>query len=127
MSPPFSVLWGRVKGAGLCSLFSNFRFGMAETGSIFYGDRFSWCPRGIGRDLGIVSISVASDCAALRSPRIFATVVVVDPTRVDQNTSDDAARCQIDRSASHHHIHGLLGAAIGDGAASSLVDERVNT
>jgi hypothetical protein len=30
----------RLAGAGLCLLFSNFRFGMAETGSIFYGDRF---------------------------------------------------------------------------------------
>jgi hypothetical protein len=95
---------------------------------------------GVGRDSGIVSISVASDCAALRSPWIFATVVVIelarliwaesldepphgrhaflrrqrrlgathigpDPTRVDQNTSD-AARRQINRSASHHHIHG---------------------
>src|ERR1700730_15941937 len=102
---------------------------------IFHGDWFSWDPRGIGRDLGIVSISVASDCAALRSPWIFATVVVIelarliwaerldepshgshallrrqrrlgaahigpDPSGVDQNTSD-AARRQIDRSASH--------------------------
>jgi len=95
----------------------------------------------------------------LRSPWIFATVVVIElarliwaehidepshgshallwrqrrlgaahigpnPSRVDQNTSD-AARRQIDRSASHHHIHSRLGAAIGDGAAS-IVGERAH-
>jgi hypothetical protein len=60
-----SVLWGAGLGAGLCSLFSNFRFGIAETGLIFHGDWFSLCPWGIGRDLGIVSIS----------PWIFACVI----------------------------------------------------
>ena len=101
-----SALAGRVSGSGLWWRFSNFRFGGAETGStadrepsvsggrfpisgIFAaphlrpvrsaGRRFS---RGIGRDLGIVSISVASDCAALRSPWIFATVVVIELARL---------------------------------------------
>ena len=32
-SPTFPLV--RLAGAGLCLLFSNFRFGMAETGSIF--------------------------------------------------------------------------------------------
>jgi IS66 C-terminal element len=35
-----SVLWARVSGAGLCSLFSNFRFWGGETGSTVAGDRF---------------------------------------------------------------------------------------
>jgi hypothetical protein len=35
-----SVLWARVSGAGLCSAFSNFRFGGAEIGSSVDGDRF---------------------------------------------------------------------------------------
>ena len=35
-----SVRAGRVLGAGLWSPFSNFRFGMPETGSIYDGDRF---------------------------------------------------------------------------------------
>ena len=96
--------------------------------------------RRAGCDSGSVCpVSVASDCTALRSPWIFATVVVIelarliwaeridepshgshallwrqrrlgaahigpDPSGVDQNTSD-AARRQIDRSASHHHVH----------------------
>jgi hypothetical protein len=107
-----------------------------------------------------VRVSVASDCAALRSPWIFATVVVMElarliwaeridepshcshallwrqrrlgaahigpnPSRVDQNTSD-AARRQIDRSASHHHIHRRLGATIGNGAARPIVGERTH-
>jgi hypothetical protein len=36
-----SALAGRVSGAGLCSPFSNFHFGGAETGSIADGDRFA--------------------------------------------------------------------------------------
>ena len=35
-----SVLRTRLSGAGLCSLFSNFRFGGGETGSTVAGDRF---------------------------------------------------------------------------------------
>jgi hypothetical protein len=35
-----SVVWARVSGAGLCSLFSNFRFWGGETGSTVAGDRF---------------------------------------------------------------------------------------
>jgi hypothetical protein len=46
-SPPFPLV--RLAGASLCLLFSNFRFGMAETGSIFYGDRFSRSRRDIAR------------------------------------------------------------------------------
>jgi hypothetical protein len=42
-----------------------------------------------------------------------------------QNTSD-AARRQIDRSASHHHIHRRLGAATGNGAARRIVGERTH-
>jgi hypothetical protein len=38
-----SVLW--VSGAGLCSLFSNFRFGGRETGSTVARDRFAQCTR----------------------------------------------------------------------------------
>jgi len=38
-SPTFPL--ARLAGAGLCSLFSTFRFGMAETRSIFHGDQFS--------------------------------------------------------------------------------------
>jgi hypothetical protein len=34
-----------VSGVGLCSLFSNFRFGGAETGSTFERDRFAMCLR----------------------------------------------------------------------------------
>jgi hypothetical protein len=41
-SPRFPLI--RLAGAGLCSPFFNFRFGLAETGSIFYGDRFSRRP-----------------------------------------------------------------------------------
>jgi hypothetical protein len=48
-----------------------------------------------------------------------------DPSGVDQNTSD-AARRQIDRGASHHHIHRRLGAAIGNGAARRIVGERAH-
>jgi hypothetical protein len=46
-------------------------------------------------------------------------------TGVDQNTSDAAWR-QIDRGASHHHIHRRLGAAIGNGAAGRIVGERTH-
>jgi hypothetical protein len=35
-----SLLWTRVSGAGLCSLFSNFRFGGGEIGSTVGRDRF---------------------------------------------------------------------------------------
>jgi hypothetical protein len=74
-SPTFPLV--RLAGAGLCLLFSNFRFGMAETGSIFYGDRFSRRPSACRVRLWKrVRVSVASDCTALRSPWIFATVVV---------------------------------------------------
>src|SRR3981081_2973276 len=134
---------------------------MAETGSIFYGGRFSRRPSGCRVRLWKrIRVSVASDCAALRSPWIFATVVVIelarliwaeridepshgshallwrqrrlgaahigpDPSGVDQNTSD-AARRQIDRSASHHHIYRRLGAPIGNGAARRIVGERTH-
>jgi NAD(P)-dependent dehydrogenase (short-subunit alcohol dehydrogenase family) len=39
-----SALAGRVSGAGLCSPFSNFRFGGAETGSIADRERFAGRP-----------------------------------------------------------------------------------
>ena len=38
-TPGISVLWARLSGAGLCSLFSNFRFGGEETGSTVARDR----------------------------------------------------------------------------------------
>src|ERR1700730_12612260 len=40
---------GVVLGAGLCSPFSNFRFGVLQTGSIADGDRFAGRPSGIRR------------------------------------------------------------------------------
>ena len=43
-SPTFP--WVSLAGASLCLLFSNFRFGMAETGSISHEDRFSRRPSG---------------------------------------------------------------------------------
>ena len=55
----------------------------------------------------------------------FAAHVGPNPSRVEQNTSD-AARRQIDRRASHHHIHRRLGAAIGNGAARRIVGERAH-
>jgi hypothetical protein len=39
-----SLLWTRVSGAGLCSLFSNFRFQGGETGSTVARDRFEERP-----------------------------------------------------------------------------------
>jgi hypothetical protein len=53
---------------------------MAETGSTVDRDRFS--PVGNRRDSVNVSIPVASDCAALRSSGIFATVVVIELARL---------------------------------------------
>jgi hypothetical protein len=51
-------------GASLCLLFSNFRFG---------------AHRRAGCDSGV---SVTSDCTALRSPWIFATVIVIELARL---------------------------------------------
>jgi hypothetical protein len=53
----------------------------------------------------------------------FAAHVGPNPSRVEQNTSD-AARRQINRSASHHHIYGRFGAAISNEAARRIVGER---
>jgi hypothetical protein len=36
-------IWARVSGADLCSPFSNFHFGGAETGSAVDRDRFAQC------------------------------------------------------------------------------------
>jgi hypothetical protein len=64
-----SALAGRVSGAGLCSLFSNFRFGGAETGSTADRDWFAECLSGIGRDAGAESTaSEGSSCARRRAP-----------------------------------------------------------
>jgi hypothetical protein len=41
-----SVLWARLSGAGLRSLFSNFRFRREETGSTVARDRFEERPLG---------------------------------------------------------------------------------
>jgi hypothetical protein len=49
----------------------------------------------------------------------FAAHVGPNPSRVEQNTSD-AARRQINRSASHHHIYGRFGAAISNEAARRI-------
>jgi hypothetical protein len=157
-SPAFPLV--RLASASLCALYpisvSAWRdlvqF-LTETGS-------DGAHRGAGRDSGILYVPVVSDCAALRSPWIFVTVVVIElaqliwaeridepshgsyallwrqrrlgtahigpnPSGVDQNTSD-AARRQIDRSASHHHTHRRLGAAIGNGAARRIVGERAH-
>ena len=60
-----------------------------------------------------------------RQRRLGAAHIGPDPSGVDQNTSD-AARRQIDRGASHRHIHRRLGAAIGNGAAGRIVGERTH-
>ena len=60
------------------------------------------------------------DNGALGSP-----ISVLTPSGVDQNTSDGARR-QIDRNASHHHVHRRLGAAIGNGAARRIVGQRTH-
>jgi hypothetical protein len=70
----------RLTGAGLCLLlFSNFRFGMAETGSIFYGDRFSFMVMsivdgGLAAKAGIVAgdIVLSVDGISARSYRNIA-------------------------------------------------------
>ena len=45
-TPGISVLWARLSGAGLCSLFSNFRLREEETGSTVARDRFEERPLG---------------------------------------------------------------------------------
>ena len=73
---------------------------MAETGSIFYGDRFLRRPSACRVRLWKrVRVSVASDCAAPLSRWIFATVVVIElarliwAERIDEPSHGSHAHC----------------------------------
>src|SRR5215204_4201505 len=60
-----------------------------------------------------------------RQRRVWTTHVRLHPSRIDENTGD-AARGQINRGASHHHVHGRFGATVGDRSARSVVGERAH-
>jgi hypothetical protein len=53
--------------ARLCSQFSDFRFGMAETALIFHGDWLSWRPRGL--------LWAIAGCAATASGFVYSQVL----------------------------------------------------
>src|SRR5215213_2159085 len=60
-----------------------------------------------------------------RQRRVWTTHVRLHPSGIDENTGD-AARRQIDRGASHHHVHGRFGATVGDRSAGRVVGERAH-
>lgn len=57
--------------------------------------------------------------------RLGAAHIGPDPSGINQNAGN-AAGGEIARCASHHHIHGCLGAAIGNEAARRIIGERAH-